>query len=319
MGMNLRYSPLEYERSSDRFNFSGADIYNVGMMPWQNPTGAQDYFVDLNVKDEEQGDGTSWDEAKNTIAAAITLADTSIGFSPNRWWARRNRIFALGDGITEALTVAPEKTDLIGLGYDIHPWPRVTGNMVIATAVSGFRIFNMGFIPTSTSPIIQFPSGMHGFGLHNVHLMKSTSYTNSASFQITDCRDWVMDTVFMYPDNAGAYNTIGFNIAGTSLGVGKAIMRNSVIYGTEGINVVDTGNYIEGAVFHDNVIVATNLCIDENSDCIAFINNHLITAAAAGSAAGSGVVDWNAALVSGNLATTSDNNGPIPDRIALAT
>jgi len=318
MGMNLRYSPLEYEKSNGRFNFNGADIYNVGMMPWQNPTGAQDYFVDLNVKDEETGDGTSWDEAENLISAAITLADTSIGFSPNRWWARRNRIFVVGDGIAEALTVAPEKTDIIGLGYDVEPFPRVTGNMTIATAVSGFRMFNMAFIPTSTNPIITFPSGMHGFGLHNVHLIKSTSYTCTAGLKITDCRDFVLDGLHILPDNAGAYNTIGFDIQGTSSGVGRMRATNCLIYGTEGLNVVDTSNYVEGAYFKNCTFVATNLAVDENSDCIAFINCRFITAANSGDTVGNTLVDANLALFVGCEARSGDSSGPIPNVTVMA-
>jgi len=312
MGLNLRYSPLEYVKKSDRFDFGGADIYNVGMMPWQNPTGAQDYFVDLNVKDEEQGDGTSWDEAKNTIAAAITLADTSIGFSPNRWWARRNRIFVVGDGITESLTVAPEKTDIIGLGYDIVPFPRITGVHTIATAVQGFRIFNMGFLPSSTTIPISYPSGMHGWELHNVHIYKSDSYLAAAGLQSTDSRDFVMNEVYIYPAIDASMNTIGFNVAGTTNGMGRARILNSYICGVEAFNVVDTSAYYEGAICKNTVFRATNLCIDDNSDTMAFIDCRLITAANSGNGAGSGIVDWNAALACGNEATSGDHNGPLP-------
>jgi len=291
---------------------SRSDLENLPYtMYGANPTGAQDYFVDLNAKVSE--DGLSWDTPVTTVAAALALSDASIGLSSNRWWARRNRVFVCGDGIAETLVLAAEKTDLIGVGYDISPFPKITGNFTVGTAVNGFRMFNIGFIPTTTDPIITYPSGMHGWEMYNVHLYKVESVLNSAGLQVTDSRDWVMQDVYIYPDAGAALNTIGFNVAGTTAGMGRAKIFDSLICGVEGINVVDTSAYFEGAICKNSVIIATNLCIDDNSDTIAFINNRLITAAASGSAAGSGIVDWNAALAAENWAHSSDGDGPLPD------
>jgi hypothetical protein len=103
-----------------------------GELVFPNESGAQDYFVDLNIS--ASGDGLSWNTAFATIAEAITASNTSIGLTANRWWARRNRIFVCGDGIAESLTVLPEKTDIIGVGSDLYPFPRVTGAHTIAVA-----------------------------------------------------------------------------------------------------------------------------------------------------------------------------------------
>jgi len=282
-----------------------------------NPYGAQDYFVDLNTN-STTGDGTSWDECVGTIAAGLLLADTSIGLSANRWWARRNRVFACGDGIAEALVLAAEKTDLIGVGYDVGSFPKVTGNFTIGTAVNGFRVFNMGFVPTTTAPVITFPAGMHGWELHGCHLYKVEGVTNSAQLLSTDCRDFVMNNTNIYPDAGAAKSTIGFNIAGTAQGVGRAQINNCLIVGIEAFNVVDTSAYFEGATCKNTTFIATALCIDENSDSIAFIDCRLITAAAAGDANGVNIVDWNGALAVGNEATSSDSMGPIPNLNALS-
>jgi hypothetical protein len=101
------------------------NAYGSNITPGANPTGAMDYFVDLNTSNAT-ADGLSWDTAFDTIAEAITASNASITLTANRWWARRNRIFVLGDGIAESLTVLPEKCDVIGLGSDLYPFPRVT-------------------------------------------------------------------------------------------------------------------------------------------------------------------------------------------------
>jgi len=292
-------------------NISRSDLSGVPFsMFGKNPTGAQDYFVDLNVS--PVGDGTSWDSPVSTIAAGLLLADNSIGLGTNRWWARRNRVFVCGDGIAEALVLAAEKTDLIGVGYDVGSFPKVTGNFTIGTAVNGFRIFNMGFVPTTTAPVITFPSGMHGWELHNVHLYKIEGVANSAMLLCTDSRDWVMNRTYIYQDVAGVKSTIGFNVAGTTSGMGRAKIIDSLIIGTEAFNVVDTSANFEGATCENTTFIATALCIDDNSDSMAFINNRLITAANSGNGAGSTIVDWNAALACGNEATSGNHNGPLP-------
>ena len=124
-----------------------------------NPTGAADYFVDLNVS--ATGDG-SMQSPFQTIAEAITASNTSIGLTANRWWARRNRIFVMGDGIEEDLTVLPEKCDIIGCGSDLVPYPRVIGAHTIAAAKVGCRFINVGFQATGTDDLFVIPAGCHG-------------------------------------------------------------------------------------------------------------------------------------------------------------
>lgn len=300
--------PKGYDFGEGGPYFNGQRILPHAFPP--DPSGVS-FYVDANVA--AAGDGSSWDEAFSLIASGLAAADAQIGLSANRAWAKRNTVYYCGDYVSEALVLAAEKTDLIGVGSDVGSFPRVVGPFTIGTAVPSFRIINMGFMPTSTAPAITFPSGMHGWELHFVTLYKNTSYVCTAQLLSTDSRDFVMQNVRILPDNAGALSTIGFNIAGTTSGVGSARIRDCEIHGVEGLNVVDTSAYYEGATCKRTLIKATNLCIDDNSDSIAFIDCRLITAAASGSAAGSGIVDWNAALAVGNIAASSDGNGPLPD------
>jgi len=288
----------------------GVSSFGVPLFGSDHDISGKQYFADANIR--ASGDGSTWDEAFSTITAALAASQANITLSANRAWAKRNTIFYCGDYITETLTTAAQQTDVIGVGSDTGSTPRLVTNWTIATARSSFRIINIGILPAGTSPGITFPSGMHGWELHYVTIQKHTSYTNTAQLLSTDSRDFIMKRVRIIPDNAGALSTIGFNIAGTTAGVGRAYAFGCEIHGTEAFNVVSTSANYEGAVFEDCLFKATNLCIDENSDSIAFKNCRLITAANSGSGAGSTIVDWNAALCCGNEATSADHNGPLP-------
>lgn len=277
-----------------------------------DPSAQKVIFVDANVR-TSGGDGTSWDDAYQDITTALADSQTNITTSNLRGWAKRNTIFYCGDYISETLTTAAQQTDVIGVGSDLGSTPRVVTNWTIATARASFRLINILIQPVTTAPGLTFPAGMHGWELHYVTIQKATGITNTAQLLSTDCRDFQMNHVRILPDNAAAMSTIGFNIAGTTYGVGRAAMYNCEIHGTEAFNVVDTSAYYEGAIAKNCLFKATNLCIDDNSDSIAFVDCRLITAAASGSAAGSGIVDWNQALICGNIATSSDGFGPLPD------
>lgn len=268
------------------------------------------YFVDANKS--PAGDGSSWDEAFNTIAVGLAAADAQIGLSVNRAWARRNTVFYCGDYIEEALVLAAEKTDLIGVGSDVGSMPRIVGNFTIGTAVVSFRIINMGFMPTSTDPVITFPAGMHGWETHHVICYKSGTYLNSAGILSTSCADFRMVDTRILADSAGAVNTLGLSIAGATAAHNNALIDGCQIFGVEGIDVAATSGHIVGAVCKNSYIKSTNLIIDDNSDSWSFINNFLISAANSGNAAGLTIVDWNAALACGNTVLSGDHYGPLP-------
>ena len=64
-------------------NVSRSDLEGVPFSVFgANPTGAQDYFMDLNARISE--DGKHWDTPVNTLEEAIALSNASIGLATNR-------------------------------------------------------------------------------------------------------------------------------------------------------------------------------------------------------------------------------------------
>ena len=126
-----------------------------------NPYGAMDYFVDGNIVTSGNGLGwgpgegkTSKNKPFNTLSEAITASNLSIVASGNRWWARRNRIFACGDQeLTENLTIFPEKCDIIGVGFDVFPFPRITGDHTIDSIATGGKAIGIAADACRTSCI----------------------------------------------------------------------------------------------------------------------------------------------------------------------
>ncbi len=293
----------------DQGRYAGAVERGANVDPW---------YVDLNRK--SQGNGRSWDDAFNTYAAAFVAANAWFAVSNERAWAKRGTIYCCSDGETESITTLPRRCDVIGVGTDTGAFPKITGTHTVAAAPSGngVRLINLGFIPgATTAPVLTLPSGLHGVELHHVRLYKNEGVTNTSGLTINTSRDWVLNDVHIYPDAAAAKNTIGLNISGTTSGHGRSLINNCLFVGTEAMNVVDTSAYFEGSICRDTIFIATALCVDDNSDAFAFINNYLITEAAGGSTDGSGVVDWNTELICGNQVHASDADAQIPALDAL--
>jgi hypothetical protein len=270
-----------------------------------NPTGAADYFVDLNVS--ATGDG-SMQSPFATIAEAITASNTSIGLTANRWWARRNRIFVMGDGITESITVLPEKCDIIGCGADLVPYPRIIGHHTIAAAKVGCRIINIGFQLDGAGVGITIPAGCHGFQIIG-GMMQPAAAGNTVGVQITNSALVRIEGFDLY-QNPAAYGTgicaVGIAIAGTSANH-QTVIKDCYINATEGIDVVSGApaydSRIEGCTIH-----AVVLTIDDNSDQFYVINNRLITDADIDSDPMTGI-DCKNEFACGNIITGSGTEG----------
>jgi hypothetical protein len=270
-----------------------------------NPTGAADYFVDLNVSATGSG---SMQDPFATIAEAITASNTSIGLTANRWWARRNRIFVMGDGIDEDLTVLPEKCDIIGCGSDLVPYPRIIGHHTIAAAKVGCRFINMGFQLDGTGVGITIPAGCHGFQIIGGH-MQPAAAGNTVGVQITDSA-LVRILGFNLYQNPAAPGTgicaVGIAIAGTA-STHQFLIDGCFIRATEGIDVVASSPAYD-SVISNNTIHATLLTIDENSDLVYVINNRLITDADIDSDPKTGI-DCKNEYACGNIITGTGTEG----------
>lgn len=270
-----------------------------------NPTGAADYFVDLNVS--ATGDG-SIGSPFATIAEAITASNTSIGLTANRWWARRNRIFVMGDGIDEDLTVLPEKCDIIGVGSDLVPFPRIIGHHTIAAAKVGCRFINMCFQLDGTGVGLTIPAGCHGFQILG-GMLQPAAAGNTVGVQITDSALFRIEG-FEIHQNPAAYGTgicaVGIAVAGTAA-THQFLIDGCYVEATEGIDVV-SGSPAYGSRITNNVIKATVLTIDENSDRVIVANNRLITAVDIDSDPASGI-NCKVEFASGNIITGTGTAG----------
>lgn len=72
MGINLRYSPLEWDRKINQFDFGGAQAVNV---QFAAISGAS-WYVDSGKK-HPSGVGTTWDSAFKTITEAVDAASAN--------------------------------------------------------------------------------------------------------------------------------------------------------------------------------------------------------------------------------------------------
>ena len=241
-----------------------------------NPTGAADYFVDGNVS--ATGDGTMASPYL-TLAEAITASNTSIGLTANRWWARRNRIFVMGDQeIDEDLTILPEKCDVIGLGYDVEAFPRVLGNHVIAAAWPGCRFINMGFMSTGAGPVFTLPAYCHGFSIYG-GAMWPRNAGSTIGLSITDCAHVTIKGLKMGlavgAPSTGIFAT-GISILGT-LGSHDTTIEDCFIQATAGILTASTcGCY--NSIVKDNTIYATAKVVNDPTGLLFLSGNNFISA-----------------------------------------
>ena len=298
------YAPKTYRKQGgDEFVVANGGVFRVesgGQFIGPNPSGGADYFVDLNVTAAAAltADGSSWATAYQTIAAAITASNVSIGLAANRWWARRNRIFVAGDGIEEDLTVLPEKCDIIGVGTDLYPFPRVIGHHNIAVLAVGCRFINMGFQCDQAGDLFIIPASCHGLQFVGCTFVPATGgttkaleITDCALVKILDCRFDVMTGVMT------KIFAVAISIEGTVCH--ETVIDGNVITATAGIAVVEVGAAAFGSIISNNIIRATDLAIDDNSDDFMVVNNRWMTDInTSTSTAG---WDFNLALAAGNI------------------
>ena len=280
-----------------------------------NPSGAADYFVDLNVS--ATGDG-SIASPFATIAEAITASNTSIGLTANRWWARRNRIFVMGDGITESLTVLPEKCDIIGCGSDLYPFPRVIGAHTIAVAKVSCRFINMGFQASGTGDLFVIPVSCHGlqfigctFTASDAGNTKCLEITDSAHVLVKDCK-------IITP--SGAITTsifaVGISIEGTAA-IHDLQIEDNFIFATAGIAIAN--GTLQGSVIARNIIrVVGGLAINDDSDDVVCVDNRFVSSN--GGLVEAQFCDWNSLLAVNNLASSNTaQSGNVPAAVVLTS
>jgi len=310
----MSYIPKVYRDSGgDRQVIAAGGILRMepgSMVQYANPTGAADYYVDGNVS--ATGEGTI-DSPYLTLAEAITASNSSIDDDTTRWWARRNRIFVMGDQeITENLTIFPEKCDVIGLGFDIEAMPRITGTHIIAAWATGkaygTRFFNCGFMNNAAGPTVHLVTDEMAVEFHGcLFWPKVTGSTHcilleddNRAFKMIGCR--VME-------HAAAPGTgifaEGIKVSGT--GQHDMVIRDNFIRATEGIHIeAGTGGY--NGLIVNNIIHATAYVINDASKLWYVIDNRLITDVDTDTDPASGIV-CKEEYACGNIITGSGTEG----------
>lgn len=280
--------------SGGRMEFeSGAEIV------FPNPYGAQDYYVDGNA--DASGDGLSWATAYKTLAEAITASNTSIALTANDWAARRNRIFVCGETLVEDLTVLPAKCDIIGSGFDgEYAYPVISGNHTIAAAALSCRWINCGFIDTDgTADLFVIPANSHGISFLGCHFLAKAAGSGGKALEITTCKGIRIEDCIIGLSGAAMANifAIAVSIEGTAIHDCR-ILRNHIT-ATAGIAIVEAAAVAMGGLIAENIIRATDLAIDDNSDDFQVINNRWMTDVdTSTSTAG---YDFSIALAAGNI------------------
>lgn len=318
-----RWNRSGYEGSLDFFNrATGNPLLTLtpGGAIFPNPHGGQDYYVDGNVV--ASGNGLAWNTAFKTLAEAITASNVSIALSANRWWARRNRIFVCGDQeIEEDLTVFPEKCDIIGMGSDLFPFPRIIGNHACAAATVGLRLINLGFIAKATGDLLSFPAACHG--LQVLGCVMSPASTSAKALEITNSAHVriIGNEITVGAGDMAKIFGVGISIEGLA-SIHDTVIAGNRLTSTVGIHVVEATAAAMGSRIEDNYIRAVGLTINDASGDFQVINNRLISDASDdGSGTGGGALAVKCAILiaSGNMLSCSDHrNAPFPIEGTLA-
>lgn len=272
-------------------------------------SGGTVYYVDGNKS--SAGNGTSWDDAFNTLSAAFTASHANIAVSSRRAWATRNSIFVIGDMIDEDITALAQKTDVIGVGSnDFAPKAGISGNWVIpaTTNYQGCRFFNMDFSDTAAGGILFDLDGQAGIEFYNCTF--DSAATDTIGLRLTSS-NWIKVIGCDFGPVSGGGR--GFSTAAIQT------VQDDPMYQTRIV-----GNYISGAVGIDwNETTVNNILIDYNrfnvttmfidtddTAGIMITNNMGITAAAEADGTS---FDFDLAWAAWNVFTGNDETNVWPD------
>lgn len=262
------------------------------------------WFVSGNFG-SDNNDGSSWDKAFATLAAAITANNADVA-ADKYGWATRNKIYLSADTTTESLVAFPNKCDVIGVGsYDANDQPGITGmHAPVNSGNYGTRFFNIWFKGTAVaSPIVTLASTSSGiqfvgctFDATAGTITYAISATASPFLKVIGC------------DFRGAFATgVIYFGAGEA---GRTIIEGNVMSGSlgKGIVLASTTTASWAMIARGNFIQCAGQWVDDDSDSgngiLYVIDNRAITAIdCATYTAG---FDMNLLRAAGNIQTGSN-------------
>ena len=240
------------------------------------------FFVDGN-KSDDSGDGTTWDTAFKYLATGLAASHAQISSSANRAWARRNRIYVVGDAIEEDLTKFAEKTDIIGVGTtNQHPRTRIKGTHVLeaisADTYHGCSWHNIEFYGQDGGIIMDIPVDQNGQSFYNCVFSAVAAATiglravQSHDMNIVNCR--------FDPNTVNA----GFSTAAIQINAGAVtnfLLQNCrITSGAIGLDFNPTTTTAINCWAIDNIMRTVGIGIDSESDSadsLICIGNRMIT------------------------------------------
>ena len=266
------------------------------------------YYVDGNKTTAGTGTG-GWDNAFNTLSAALAASHADMGVSAKRKWAGRNTIFVMGDTITEDLVLLAQKTDIIGVGNN-NPYNKaaIVGNHVIpsTTATPACRFYNMQFYGDAASPVWDITS-QGGLEFHNcLFQANGTATVGLEANNLGHLK--LIDNWFGSPDGQN-FTTAAIQIQDHATGaIDIEIKGNRIHSNAIGIDWNETTNV--DCWIDTNMFFTATLIIDtDDSTEIMIVENRAITLVAEADGTS---YDFNLFYAIGNEFTGSDESNRVP-------
>lgn len=266
------------------------------------------YYVDGNKSTAGTGTG-GWDNAYNTLSAALAASHADIAVSSRRKFAARNTIFVMGDTITEDLVLLAQKTDVIGVGNN-NPYNKaaITGNHVIpsTTATPSCRFFNMQFLGDQAASLWDV-TDQAGLEFHDC--LFQANGTATIGFEANNLSHLkLIGNWFGSPDGQD-FTTAAIQVQNAATGaINVLIQGNRIHSNAAGIDWNETTNvdcWIDG-----NRLFTVGILIDtDDSTEIVIVDNIGVTLLAQ---ADNTSYDFNLAYAAGNTFTGSDDTQSVP-------
>lgn len=238
------------------------------------------YYIDGN-SGIDTNTGKSWAQAFKTLAVGFAASHADIARGSDRW-ARRNTVYIAGDRFVETLIIAPQKTDIIGVGScDNFHSATIRGNHAPVNAATGTRWINVHFEPTTAADIMTLTNASTGMEFINCEFRAVGAATAASAIDATD-HTWLKII--------GCEFNGGFTDDVIDIGEGSIdglVIKDNTIMGAaqDGIIVTGTTDITTGrmGLIANNLIKCNNVGIDDGADStIAVIGNRIVTAGALG-------------------------------------
>ena len=259
------------------------------------------FFADSNTG-YDGNDGSTWDKAFKTVAAAITKSEA------NRGRYTRNTIFIRGD-FDETLSAFPSKCDLIGVGTKSHyPMARIIGTQVPTSTGYGTRLINIWWEAEAASPIITFTAaGTHIINCWFKAIATAGTTTATHAITIDNPIDVLIQGCSFTPNLGTPFSTAAIALTSAGGATDNCRIIGNDIYGAIGIHITAPVGSYQHCLIKDNFIHATTFCVDDNSNQWHIVGNRMITLTTK-----AGGYDYNAALACDNVLTGSDGSQNLP-------